>query len=165
MSLSTCTVADSKRKNRSCGKSSCNNKENVNPMRKEDYSESYAEKVLRDVKVSANKTFLNVKGTFDNISQRIRRSARRDNSSLQQYSEFEDKERTPIKMYSPFGIVTPSPQKEEHKSPVRNLLTPRRFIFASPTGKIKQDIADLSSGLEELNTVAKSIQLRKGNGK
>lgn len=163
MSLNTCKVAISKRKNKSCEESTANNKENVNPQgKKEDSSESYAEKVLRDVKVSASKTFLNVKCTFDNISQRIRRSNRRDDSCLQQYSEFENKDRTPVKLYSPFGIVTPSPQKDERTSPVRNLLTPRRFIFASPTGKIKQDIADLSSGLEELNTVAESLQSRKG---
>ncbi|XP_013771799.1 uncharacterized protein LOC106456966 [Limulus polyphemus] len=117
-------------------------------------------KVLRDVKNNASKKFSNVKSTIDNFSQRLRSSTRRRLRlpSNSQYNQL-DENGTPVKLYSPFCIETPSPPSlttlrqdsvESH--------TTKRCAFQSPGGRFKQDLQDVTSGMEVLNSFAKSMQ-------
>ncbi|XP_076333160.1 uncharacterized protein LOC143237605 [Tachypleus tridentatus] len=117
-------------------------------------------KVLRDVKNNASKKLSNVKSTIDNFSQRLRSSTRRRLRipSDSQYNQL-DENGTPVKLYSPFCIETPSPPSlttltqdsvESH--------TTKRCAFQSPGGRFKQDLQDVTSGMEELHSFAKNMQ-------
>ncbi|CAN8016062.1 unnamed protein product [Ixodes persulcatus] len=122
---------------------------------------------LREVKSTARQTLSNVKSAVENISNKClqgRQTRTRYRLPPKSYSPLRCQ--TPVKLYTPFGIETPSPRTPGYKSAKRQR-TPRSTVgrlqsFGSctpgtPARKLKQDLQDISDGIEELNTVAERI--------
>lgn len=112
---------------------------------------------LREVRSTARQTLSNVKSAVENISNKClqgRQTRTRYRLPAKSYSPLRCQ--TPVKLYTPFGIETPSPRTPGYKS-ARRQRTPRSCTPGTPARKLKQDLQDISDGIEELNTVAERI--------
>ncbi|KFM79550.1 hypothetical protein X975_11758, partial [Stegodyphus mimosarum] len=72
----------------------------------------------------------------------------------QQYEELSEQV-TPVKLYSPFTFVTPSPKSS------RKTRSPKRFPIASPRGKFQKDFKELSLKVKERQNLEKSLSAKK----
>ncbi|KAG8201563.1 hypothetical protein JTE90_011236 [Oedothorax gibbosus] len=115
------------------------------------------EQLLNDVRISACKTITNVKSSFEDMSQKLRGPMKktRSFSKRQQYKGLCETV-TPVKLYTPFTFVTPSPPQSNRKR-----VSPRRCSFKSPTNQFKKDVQDLNQQLQELEKVEKALCTRK----
>ncbi|CAG2162855.1 unnamed protein product [Oppiella nova] len=91
------------------------------------------------------------------ISSKLKLSSNslHDSKEAQNYKQFNGS-RTPVLMYSPFGIETPSP-RVDRKHLKRSCC---RQMFFSPTQKIKEDVLYLNNGIKELNLLSEGIENR-----
>ncbi|XP_054720005.1 uncharacterized protein LOC129229670 [Uloborus diversus] len=134
-------------------KNCTNDKENKTMALTRIASTGRVEQLFSEVRITACRTITNVKESFDGISQRILRSGptKHPFGKVQQYNELNEKV-TPVKLYSPFSFVTPSPVKSSRKKP-----TPKRISFQSPTGKLRKDVKQLSLEVKERERVEKAL--------
>ncbi|XP_074599964.1 uncharacterized protein LOC141854253 [Brevipalpus obovatus] len=128
---------------------------------------------LKDVKNTASKHISNIKNTFDSVSQKLRITSPKDGPKRcvgegnVLYDEFENEPKTPIKLYSPFGIETPSAsnrakivvQKNRKPKPL-HVKIHQPLVFQSPTGKMKEDVRSLTNSLTELSLMSNSIKVK-----
>ncbi|CAN7985882.1 unnamed protein product, partial [Ixodes hexagonus] len=115
---------------------------------------------LREAKITARQTLSNVKSAVENISNRCLQGGRiRTRYRLPPKSYSPLRCQTPVKLYTPFGIETPSPRTPGCKS-ARRQRTPKSCAVGTPARKLRQDLQDISDGIEELNTVAERIRSR-----
>ncbi|KAI1285776.1 hypothetical protein HDE_11617 [Halotydeus destructor] len=146
--------------------------------------------VLRDLKNSASRGVSTMKNSFENLlTQKLKFTSSKEGTSnwnQVNYTEFEnDEPRTPVKLYSPFGIESPhvsgQPNGPSSKTfgksntPVmkkrgirlldRNRIQPSQssssmMMFASPTGRIKDDVRSITNSLNELSMISQDIQYK-----
>ncbi|GFU22475.1 uncharacterized protein NPIL_569881 [Nephila pilipes] len=78
--------------------------------------------IINEVRVTACKTITNVKSSFSDMSQKLKQPMKRTQSfrKRQQYEGLQENV-TPVKLYTPFNFVTPSPPKSNQKR-----VSPRR---------------------------------------
>ncbi|XP_035230405.1 uncharacterized protein LOC118202355 [Stegodyphus dumicola] len=96
-------------------------KENNSMSNSRNPSSTKVEQIFNEVRISACKTISNVKCSFDDLSQKLRRNTKRarNMTKMQQYEELNEQV-TPVKLYSPFTFVTPSPKSSRKtRSPKR----------------------------------------------
>ncbi|XP_054165731.1 uncharacterized protein LOC128963256 [Oppia nitens] len=99
----------------------------IERSKKEKYSTISSQTVLKEMKNSALSSIQNFRNTFDNLSQRLKLSTNRPiNRSTDSGNSYEQLSvcQTPIQMYSPFGIETPSPRPTKRSKVKRHLLLP-----------------------------------------
>ncbi|KAF8782715.1 hypothetical protein HNY73_012965 [Argiope bruennichi] len=111
------------------------------------------ENIINEVRVTACKTITNVKSSFGDISEKLKGPLKRTRSfsKRQQYEGLEEIA-TPVKLYTPFNFVTPSPP-----TPDRRRISPRRCSFKSPTGRFRKDVQQLNRELKELKEIENSL--------
>ncbi|GAB6030198.1 hypothetical protein CHUAL_005874 [Chamberlinius hualienensis] len=118
---------------------------------------------VKQLKTEANKTFQNVKVSFDSFSQKLRRSTRRRNRLETADSPVKSTSATtPVKLYSPFKIETPS--SKLNNTPRRT--TPRRRFqpfhsFESPSQTFHKDVEAFNSGNQQLKSIARGIATQR----
>jgi len=154
---SKANVSSNFKQNVSEKRSSSSDKENNGLAIAKISSGKTVEELINGMRISACKTITNVKSSFGGLSNRLRKSTikSRKFTRAQQYEELGEQV-TPVKLYSPFTFVTPSPVKNSRKK-----LSPKRFTFASPTGKFQKDVQQLSQEVKELEKLEKSLRLRR----
>ncbi|CAL1265653.1 unnamed protein product [Larinioides sclopetarius] len=111
------------------------------------------ESIINEVRLTACKTITNVKLSFGDISEKLKGPLKRTRSftKRQQYEGLEEIA-TPVKLYTPFNFVTPSPPKSESKR-----ISPKRCSFKSPTGRFRKDVQQLNRELKELKEIENSL--------
>jgi hypothetical protein len=135
-----------------------------------------AHQVLKDLKNSASRQLSSVKSSFDNLlSQKLRLTSPKEgykksvyDSGCIYYNELENEPRTPVHLYSPFGIESPSPAKSEITKAFRRQrkvkpaksLNSRLEAFSSPTGKIRDDVRSITNSMNELSLITHDIQYK-----
>ncbi|XP_023239114.1 uncharacterized protein LOC111637771 [Centruroides sculpturatus] len=82
------------------------------------------------VKMNANQKFGSLKLKMNKLTKWIQRTAKGNGYEGKSYSPLRNA-KSPVKLYSPFYIVTPSPRTQESKRR-QNLHRPRRCEFSSP---------------------------------
>ncbi|GFQ73094.1 uncharacterized protein TNCT_465211 [Trichonephila clavata] len=109
--------------------------------------------IIDEVRVTACKTITNVKSSFNDMSQKLKQPLKRTQSfrKRQQYEGLKENI-TPVKLYTPFNFVTPSPPKSNCKR-----VSPRRCSFKSPTGRLRRDVQQLNRELKELKEIEQTL--------
>ncbi|KAI2811646.1 hypothetical protein BLOT_002824 [Blomia tropicalis] len=110
--------------------------------------------LLQDVKNTAVNGYENVKSRINSIST-ILKNSKKSKSDLENYNTICN-EPTPIKLYSPFTIESPPIVASKKYMEDRDKL--RQHLFASPQNKIRQDVEQLESGLNELNLLTRKLE-------
>lgn len=115
---------------------------------------------LREVRSTARQTLANVKSAVENISNKCLQGGRsRTKYRLPPgpYSPLHCQ--TPVKLYSPFGIETPSPVTPRRRTPNRR--TPKTRALGTPARKLREELKEIEAGIGELHTVAEKISKRQ----
>lgn len=114
---------------------------------------------LREVRSTARKTLANVKSVVENISNKCLPAGRtrtRYRLPPGPYSPLHCQ--TPVKLYSPFGIETPSPATPRRRTP--SCRTPKTRALGTPARKLREELKEIEAGIGELHTVAEKVSKR-----
>lgn len=115
---------------------------------------------LREVRSTARQTLENVKSAVENISNRCLQGGRsRTKYRLPPGSYSPLHCQTPVKLYSPFGIETPSPVTPRRRTPGRR--TPKTRTVGTPARKLREELKEIEVGIGDLHTVADKISKRQ----
>ncbi|GIX94123.1 uncharacterized protein CDAR_484951 [Caerostris darwini] len=119
-------------------------------------SSKRVERIINGVRVTACNTITNVKSSWGGFSEKLKVPLKRTRSFAmrQQYQGLPENScsTTPVKLYTPFNFVTPSPPKSNQKR-----ISPRRCSFKSPTGRFRKDVQQLNRGLKERKEIEKTL--------
>ncbi|KAK8761865.1 hypothetical protein V5799_026862 [Amblyomma americanum] len=114
---------------------------------------------FREVRSTARQTLASVKTAVENISNRCLQGGRsRTKYRLRPGSYSPLGCQTPVRLYSPFGIETPSPATPQRKTPNRR--TPKTRALGTPARKLREELKEIETGIGELNAVAEKISKR-----
>ncbi|XP_065301118.1 uncharacterized protein [Dermacentor albipictus] len=115
---------------------------------------------LREVRSTARQALENVKSAVENISNRCLQGGRsRTKYRLPPASYSPLHCQTPVRLYSPFGIETPSPVTPRRRTPGRR--TPKTRALGTPARKLRDELKEIETGIGELHTVADKISKRQ----
>lgn len=114
---------------------------------------------LREVRSTARQTLANVKSAVENISNKCFQGGRNRTKYRLPPGPYSPLEcQTPVKLYSPFGIETPSPATPRRRAPGQRM--PRTCVVGTPARRLREDLKEIEAGIGELNAVADKIAKR-----
>ncbi|XP_042896816.1 uncharacterized protein [Parasteatoda tepidariorum] len=115
------------------------------------------ERLLNDVRITACRTITNVKSSIGDLSMKLR-PVMKTRSSFCKRQNYQglNENITPVKLYTPFSFVTPSPKRTPRKR-----VSPKRISFKSPTGKLKKDVQALNKSVKEREKMERTLSARK----
>ncbi|KAH9391052.1 hypothetical protein TYRP_006644 [Tyrophagus putrescentiae] len=125
---------------------------NQSRSKKDNYRMVSKSSLLQDFKSSAANGLANVKQRFNSFSTLLKHS-KKSKANLENYAPINEQP-TPVKLYSPFTFESPACSKVTPEERLRI----RQQLFASPTNRIGQDVANLETGIEELNFLAQRVE-------
>lgn len=114
---------------------------------------------LREVRSTARQTLANVKSAVENISNKCFQGGRNRTKYRLPPGPYSPLDcQTPVKLYSPFGIETPSPATPRRRAAGQRM--PRTCVLGTPARKLREDLKEIETGIGELNAVADKISKR-----
>uniref|UniRef100_A0A131XKN8 Uncharacterized protein n=1 Tax=Hyalomma excavatum TaxID=257692 RepID=A0A131XKN8_9ACAR len=115
---------------------------------------------LREVRTTARQTLANVKSAVENISNKCLQGGRNRTKYRLPPGPYSPLHcQTPVKLYSPFGIETPSPVTPQRRTPGRR--APKTRALGTPARKLREELKEIEDGIGELHTVADKISKRQ----